>query len=45
MYLDGIGEDILKIVDEFGVENTTGRSPLKRKLALKKVLDREVCRI
>jgi hypothetical protein len=40
--LDGIGADILNIVDEHGVENATGPSPLKRKLSLKKKLDREV---
>ena len=43
MSLDGIGRDILNIVDEFGIVNMTGPSPLTRKLSLKKKLDSEVC--
>ena len=43
MSLDGIGRDILNIVDEFGIVNMTGPSPLTRRLSLKKKLDREVC--
>ncbi|CAB3981014.1 protocadherin Fat 4-like, partial, partial [Paramuricea clavata] len=41
MSLDGIGIDILNIVDEFGIVNMTGPSPLRRRLSLKKKLDRE----
>jgi hypothetical protein len=43
MSLDGSGRDILNIVDEFGIVNITGPSPLTRRLSLKKKLDREVC--
>jgi hypothetical protein len=43
MSLDGIGKDILDIVDERGNVNMTGLSPLTRSLSLKKKLDREVC--
>ncbi|CAB4035699.1 Protocadherin-like wing polarity stan, partial [Paramuricea clavata] len=41
MSLDGIGKDILNIVDERGDVNMTGLSPLTRRLSLKKKLDRE----
>jgi hypothetical protein len=41
MSLDGIGRDILNIVDEFGIVNMTGPSPLTRRLSLKKKLDSE----
>lgn len=42
MFLDSVGEDLFEIVDNFGNDNATGLSPLKRKLRLKKPLDREV---
>ncbi|CAB4014212.1 protocadherin Fat 4-like [Paramuricea clavata] len=41
MSLHGIGKDIMDIVNEFGVVNMTGLSPLTRRLSLKRKLDRE----
>ena len=42
MSLQGIGAEILEIVDANGVLNATGPSPLTRFLRLKEQLDREV---
>ncbi|XP_028404999.1 cadherin-23-like isoform X3 [Dendronephthya gigantea] len=41
MLLDGVGQDLFIIVDQYGNKNDTGLSPLTRYLLLKKELDRE----